>query len=357
MNKIPDFIRKLWIGELSPKETVELEELLRCEDDELRKELNNSFNEVLTQQQNAGEYKEASEMFSRLLAKIDMNSDKRAKVVFNIRTSMGWAAVLIAVILIGVLIYHNSPKQALVNATIVGKREASSLKSVTNDTKDRLTIALRDSSVVTLFANSTISYREEFENNARNIRLEGMAHFKVAKDVHKPFIVESAGFTTTALGTEFLVDARKSDKVEVRLYEGKVVIRYVHKDFYLKNDVYLMPQQSFTADISSGKYAVNKFSLAKYSPEARKNKIEGRKPAKAELDFDHEPLNNVFDKLNENFHANIKYSERQLKGLYFTGTLFQTDSLQTIIAIISKMNGLAFEDQGGCILVYQKKSY
>ena len=182
-----------------------------------------------------------------------------------------------------------------------------------------------------------------------------MAYFKVAKDVHKPFIVESAGFTTTALGTEFLVDARKSDKVEVRLYEGKVVIRYVHKDFCLKNDVHLMPKQSFMADVSSGEYAVNKFSPAKYSPEARKNKIEGRKTAKAELDFDHEPLNNVFDKLNENFHANIKYSERQLKGLYFTGTLFQTDSLQTIIAIISKMNGLAFEEQGGSILVYQKK--
>ena len=100
---------------------------------------------------------------------------------------------------------------------------------------------------------------------------------------------------------------------------------------------------------------MNNFITAKYLPEARKNKIEGKKTAKAELDFDHEPLNNVFDKLNENFHANIKYSERQLKGLYFTGTLFQTDSLQTIIAIISKMNGLAFEEQGGSILVYQKK--
>jgi transmembrane sensor len=358
MNKISDLIRKLWTGELSPEEAVELRELLRPEDGEIRKELNNSFNEVLTQEPNAEENNEATEMFSRLLVKIAMKTDKRTKVVFNIRTSMRWAAVWMAVILTGALIYHSSPKQALVKATIIGKREPSllkSLKSVTNLTKDKMTIALSDSSVVTLFPNSTISYREEFENNARNIRLEGMAYFKVAKDVHKPFIVESAGFTTTALGTEFLVDARKSCKVEVRLYKGKVVIRHVDKDFDLKNDVYLIPLQSFSANVSTGEYNVNKFSPAKYSPGAGKNKMEGRKPAKAELDFDHEPLNNVFDKLNENFHVNIKYSERQLKGLCFTGTLLQTDSLQTIIAIISKMNGLAFEERGGCILVYQKK--
>jgi ferric-dicitrate binding protein FerR (iron transport regulator) len=115
-----------------------------------------------------------------------------------------------------------------------------------------------------------------------------------------------------------------------------------------------MPMHSFAANISAGQFVVSKFN-ADDRAAARKKKDWSLNLPKGDLDFNNEPLENVFDKLNERFHANIKYTSRQLKGLHFTGTIFQTDSLKTIVTIISRMNDLTFEEQDGYILIHQKK--
>ncbi|MGE8243619.1 FecR family protein [Sphingobacterium sp. GVS05A] len=58
--------------------------------------------------------------------------------------------------------------------------------------------------------------------------LEGKVQFKVAKDPSKPFIVESDQLTTTALGTQFIVNyTSRSKDVLVQLLEGKVRVAHV----------------------------------------------------------------------------------------------------------------------------------
>lgn len=351
------FIQKLWIRKLSQQEAVELNELLQNEDTYLRKEWSNSFNTTVIQQQNAAEDDKVSEMFSKLLIKIDKTEARRGKVFLFIKSPMSWAAALIVLAFTGAQIYQMSKKQAPVNAPIASSHISAepSLKSIANHTKDKMTITLADSSVVVLFSNSTISYRETFDENVRNIRLEGMAYFKVSNDMHKPFIVLSGGFATTVLGTAFSVDTRQAGKVEVKLYEGKVVVGAVHKNLNLIKDVYLRPMQSFRANISTGKFEVSKFGPDKYLSAIKKNKEGCRESVKAELHFDSEPLDKVFDRLNERFHANIRYIKHQLSGLHFTGTVFETDSLKTTITVISNMNGLTFEEQGGYLLIHKKQ--
>jgi transmembrane sensor len=53
--------------------------------------------------------------------------------------------------------------------------------------------------------------------------LEGQAHFQVAKDKSRPFIVKSGDATVRAVGTQFDVD-RKSTGTTVTVLEGRVVV-------------------------------------------------------------------------------------------------------------------------------------
>lgn len=83
-------------------------------------------------------------------------------------------------------------------------------------------LVLEDGSFVDLNANTTI--RTQMMPRERRIALqEGEAHFAVAHDAARPFIVEAAGVTVRAVGTAFNVRVREQ-RVEVLVTEGKVEI-------------------------------------------------------------------------------------------------------------------------------------
>ncbi len=82
------------------------------------------------------------------------------------------------------------------------------------------TLSLPDGSVVTLNTDSVVA--AAFTPAERRIRLErGEAHFTVAKNPDRPFIVEAGGVSVRAVGTAFNVRL-DSKAVEVLVTEGKV---------------------------------------------------------------------------------------------------------------------------------------
>lgn len=95
---------------------------------------------------------------------------------------------------------------------------ASETYATTADGYQRVTLA--DHSVLELNANSAA--RVEFTSGERRVRLErGEAHFTVAKDRQRPFLVRAEAVTVRAVGTEFnvrLLDRR----VELLVTEGRV---------------------------------------------------------------------------------------------------------------------------------------
>jgi transmembrane sensor len=81
---------------------------------------------------------------------------------------------------------------------------------------------LKDGSEVTLGARSAISL--QFSAAYRSVRLDrGEAWFRVAHDVHRPFIVSAGTRTITAVGTAFVVE-RLADRVLVTVTEGVVEV-------------------------------------------------------------------------------------------------------------------------------------
>ncbi|CAN5669684.1 FecR domain-containing protein [soil metagenome] len=81
-------------------------------------------------------------------------------------------------------------------------------------------IALSDGSLAVV--NSGSDLQVHYEKAARQLRLdEGEAWFKVAKNTHRPFIVEASGVHIRATGTAFSV-RRRDGAVEVVVTEGAV---------------------------------------------------------------------------------------------------------------------------------------
>jgi transmembrane sensor len=89
-------------------------------------------------------------------------------------------------------------------------------------TGEQRVVTLPDQSIVTLNTDTTISL--QYLPNRRVIHLlQGEAAFTVRSNAARPFTVESGGVATTAVGTEFLVRARRED-VQVTVLSGAVQV-------------------------------------------------------------------------------------------------------------------------------------
>lgn len=88
-------------------------------------------------------------------------------------------------------------------------------------TDEIIHVQLADGSGVTLQKGSRVSV--EYRLLSRQVRLEsGEALFQVAKDSHRPFIVEAGDIRVRAVGTAFDVDRRSDTTVDVVVTKGTV---------------------------------------------------------------------------------------------------------------------------------------
>jgi transmembrane sensor len=121
-----------------------------------------------------------------------------------------WAAGLAAALIFGAVAWWIRPGQALAPQTYA-----------TNASEPQR-VALSDGSVVDLNSNSRLQV--QFSKGVRRVTLSaGEAHFQVADNAARPFIVSANGVSVRAVGTAF--DVRlMGDKVDVVVTEGKVQI-------------------------------------------------------------------------------------------------------------------------------------
>jgi ferric-dicitrate binding protein FerR (iron transport regulator) len=115
---------------------------------------------------------------------------------------------------------------------------------------------LADGTEVWLNAGSTLKYPSTMNGNLREVNLDGEAYFKVSKNKHKPFIVNTQLAQVKVLGTVFNLKAYSSDKnVETTLEEGSVEFKLNNNP---KDPIELKPGEQVIFNKSDQKLAVNK---------------------------------------------------------------------------------------------------
>ncbi len=177
-------------------------------------------------------------------------------------------------------------------------------------------ITLPDGSVVVMNAGSSITFEDEW-SDSRLVNLEGEAFFKVQKG--SKFSVVTSNGTVEVLGTSFNVYSRDNE-LKVVCKTGKVKVSADD------SSVLLTPGLATDTEPDGLK-----------NPYARENAngwIIG------ELDYEDEPVENVFAELERQFGIGIEYTKSS--DVVFSGPV-SLENLNTALSIVCPANDLAYE--------------
>jgi ferric-dicitrate binding protein FerR (iron transport regulator) len=201
-------------------------------------------------------------------------------------------------------------------------------RTQTNTGRKAAKLLLADSSVVTLYPNSTIQYPEPFAGDKREIRLTGDVVFEVAKDRQRPFTVYSRMLAVTALGTSFRVIAtnEKKESVTVKLFTGKVQIlpRGNLDNWKTGEAIILLPGEQM--DFTRSRRMVSRFQPAATVPNG--------------TNFSNTPLPIVMKALSTLYKIKIGYKPSDIAAISFTGSIDKGDEPGVVLRAIAQMNGL-----------------
>ncbi len=194
-------------------------------------------------------------------------------------------------------------------------------------------LTLPDGSVVHLGSNTRIIYPERFDNDSRDVYLEGEAYFMVAKSDVSRFTVHTSTATTTVYGTEFNVSAPGDDRCEVVLVKGSVSISTP-----TSGELMLKPGEG--AEIADGTITVSEVDVTPY--EAWNT---GR------IDFTDWTLEKLMSVIGKWYNMDIRFSDEEFSQIEITGSFNRYETLTPTIESLSVITGLTITADGNTIIV------
>ena len=186
-------------------------------------------------------------------------------------------------------------------------------------------ITLSDGTQVMINSESTLLYPQQFTGDSRCVYLVGEANFKVRRDEAHPFIVKSADFQVTALGTEFNVSAYpEEEEVTATLISGKVLVEYNG----LKEQEILKPNEQLAYNKHTRLGSVTYPDMQDVTAWQR-----------GEIVFRSMTMEEIFPRLERKYPYTFVYSFHSLKSDRFNLTFGQNASIEEVMDIIARVTG------------------
>lgn len=262
---------------------------------------------------------ELDDMQDHIWAKLNQNDPKN----LNTPVKPLWPKFLIAASIaiaffIGgwYLTNYNPAEQAFIN-----ENDGLDLISKTNETNKPITIALSDSTTVTLKPQANILYPKVFAASQRNVYLKGNAFFEVTKNPKKPFYVYNQKLVVRVLGTSFWVKS-STDKLpaQVAVRTGKVQVAENQKSSLfgpakdeIAKPILLTPNQKGIF----AQHQLNKTLVSKPIPLDEAYNV----PTTVSYNFKDESIKTIFSTLSAAYGIEIKADNNQIADYTFTGDL------------------------------------
>lgn len=193
-------------------------------------------------------------------------------------------------------------------------------------------VTLSDGTKVMLNANSTLEYPASFDDaEVREVRLKGEAHFEVAKNPHRPFVVKAGEMQTQVLGTIFDVKAYRKDAPKVTLMQGKVKVSNAD------TEVEMRPGQTATLQ-------ADKIVVSKASPSAS-DWLEG------DFDMDQVTLAEAMSDIGAWYNKTVVFQSQANMDKLIHFRFSRRASLQEIITALNEMDVAKVRIEKGKIMV------
>jgi transmembrane sensor len=234
-------------------------------------------------------------------------------------------------------------------------REGSEIQTFSTAVGQQRDVTLADGSTVSLNTNSIVE--TDLSRRIRQIYLrKGEAHFRVAHDRSRPFLVHAGDAVVRAVGTEFEVRLLADQHVDIVVNEGRVEVQATPAGS--GPDAAATPSRRPVAGrraVSAGERlstASADYSVKAVTPEQLASEMAWREGA---IIFDGEPLADAVAEIERYTDARIVVSDPDTAALRVGGR-FRTDDVQDFlqglqsalpIAIRRAPNGVIYIDPRG----------
>jgi ferric-dicitrate binding protein FerR (iron transport regulator) len=204
-------------------------------------------------------------------------------------------------------------------------------------------LTLPDGTLLSLGAESRVTWPEAFTGAERRIFLDGKVTAKVAKDPEHPFIIQSGDIDVRVHGTTFNFKSyRNNTMVEMMLLEGSVSMD-IHSENGVR-EVRLTP-----GDIAQYDRQVGDVTLGKISSESFHVFSEDRS-----FSFFNVPLCDIAADLERSFGTEIVIADPSIISRRFLAFFTNHESLDEILRLLSANGNLRIVQSGGVVYLYGK---
>jgi len=193
-------------------------------------------------------------------------------------------------------------------------------------------VNLSDGTKVWLNSKSSLKYPVEFSSDKRTVTLEGEAYFEVAKNPNSPFTVKTKSGNVKVLGTHFNVSSYTEDQVfAATLAEGKVKVSMI-ADTSDKRAIIITPGQQ--AKINNKNNAIE---IAEVDPSVYTAWKDGK------FYFENENLKSILTKMSRWYNFNVRFENKSLEQIKFTGIVLKEEPIDRLLDIISKTSNIKYK--------------
>jgi len=209
--------------------------------------------------------------------------------------------------------------------------------TISTNNGERKTITVKDGSVLTLNAGTTIRIQDDFSKQ-RNIDIvDGEVYFDVQKDAERPFTITSGSLTTTVLGTAFNINAYKGiSKIDIGVVSGKISVARDATTLSVLEKSQGLEYNKETKVFKS--VAVDENMLAWKEGRVILNDIS----------FDEMAL-----LMKKNFGIDITATDKSIKATKYTTELFTTMKPEDAAEVLAAIHQLKIKKQNNQIFLYK----
>jgi len=197
-------------------------------------------------------------------------------------------------------------------------------------------LTLSDGSEIILNAGSKIRYIKNFQQDKREVILQGEAFFKVAKDTLRPFSVVTGKVKTTALGTSFNIKSYRIDMPDISLITGQVSVELLTSKALSTT---LSPGEAADVDVLSN--SLKKGSFDRDSVIGWTQKL---------LVFHKTPLSEALQVLENWYGVTFEIHGEIGRQVHFNGK-FHAESLDNVLKGLGYASGFEFEIKGDKVII------
>ncbi|PWJ57578.1 FecR protein [Dyadobacter jejuensis] len=196
----------------------------------------------------------------------------------------------------------------------------------------RSVITLEDGTKIWLNSGSKLVYPVRFEEDHREVYLEGQAYFEVSHRESQPFYVQTKDLKVKVLGTGFDVSAYADDALtQTTLVHGSIEVSLQSIDLLRQNTRKLTPGTQLRYNVNSQK--INHYTV---------NVAEYVSWKDGYLILHQAPLQEILKKLNRYYKLPIELNDPKLAKETFSGTLDLADTVEQALGAISVTTGMSY---------------